>query len=153
MYVLHNKYKYMNLILLRNQKQLIFLTVCFFHCFTHNYFYSLMVNVLSLILMDNDNVSYIKTVCVKVHSHTVITHVLKVFIICSNFPLIQYMVILTLCKSLYVCVHNPFCERISLQENMKDFVFLTLYLKKERKKKGKKKKICYDEVWSVPSWY
>lgn len=97
-----------------------------------------MVNVLSLILMDNDNVSYIKTVCVKVHSHTVITHVLKVFIICSNLPLIQYMVILTLCKSLYVCVHNPFCERIPLQENMKDFVFLTLYLKKERKKKKKK---------------
>lgn len=72
----------------------------------------------------DDDVSYIKTVCVEVHSHTVITHVLKVFIICSNFIFwLQYMVILTLSKSLYVCVHNPFCERISLQEKMKDFFF------------------------------
>ncbi len=79
--------------------------------------------------MDND-VSYIRTVCVKVHSHTVITHVLKVFIICSNFLFrLQYMVVLTRCKSLYVCVHNPFCERISLQEKIKDllcFFFVTL---------------------------
>lgn len=29
----------------------------------------------------DSNVSYIKTACVKVHSHTFITHVLKVFLI------------------------------------------------------------------------
>lgn len=58
------------------------------------------------------------------------------------------MVILTLCKSLYVCAHNPFCERIALQVKM---FFVTLLFKK--RKKEEKKKICYNEVWSVPSWY
>lgn len=42
------------------------------------------------------------------------------------------MVILTLCKSLYVCAHNPFCERIALQVKM---FFVTLLFKKKEEKK------------------
>lgn len=55
-------------------------------------------------------------------------------------PGLHRVLILTLRKRLCVCVHHPFCERISLQEqkkknmvNMRRFVFFVL-------------SFCYDEV-------